>query len=291
MKRLVFALLLITGVACSQKKESTSKLFLSGEKLAQLTNNKLEEVSGLAASATNPGYLWTHNDSEREPSIYLIDEKLQIQLTCTLQGVGNRDWEDIAVGPCPDPNKNYVYVAEIGDNLAKYQYKFIYRFEEPVLRDDSSEISITQFDRIVFQLPDKRKDTEALMIDPKTKDLYIISKREQPVYLYSLPYPHSLSDTITAREVMSLPFTQIVAADISANGKEILMKSYKEVYYWSNSSGKKVPEVLSEKPVNVPYEEEPQGESIAWKLDGSGFYTISEKNPGKDSFLFFYKRK
>ena len=56
-----------------------------------------------------------------------------IKLTCTLAGVENRDWEDIAVGPGPDASKSYVYVADIGDNEGQYQYKYIYRFEEPVL--------------------------------------------------------------------------------------------------------------------------------------------------------------
>jgi hypothetical protein len=256
-------------LACSQKKADTEH-FLPGKKLAELTDKTLEEVSGLAASVNNPGYLWTHNDSEREPSIYLINEKLQVKLTCNLSGIGNRDWEDIAVGPGPDSTKTYVYIGEIGDNLAKYPYKFIYRFEEPVITADSTEITITQFDRIVFQLPDKRKDTEALMIDPKTKDLFIISKREHPVYLYSLTYPYSLTDTLIATQVMALPLTQIVAADISADGKEIVMKSYKEVYYWNNSSGKPL--------------------AGAWSRDGSGFYTLSEKNKDKASFLYFYRK-
>lgn len=290
MKKIVFALLFVTSLACSQKK-IISDSFSSGEKLAELTDTTLEEVSGLVASINNPGYLWAHNDSERDPHIFLINDSLQIKLTCIIDGVNNRDWEDIAIGPGPIPGKNYLYIGEIGDNLARHQYKFIYRFEEPVLAPGITEVKIKQIDKITFQLPDQRKDTEALMIDPNTKNLFIISKREDPVWLYQLTYPYSITDTLTATKVLSLPLPQIVAGDIAFDGKEILLKNYKRIYYWNNPTGKPIEEALKEDFLIVPYVEEPQGESIAWKLDGSGFYTISELNPGKKSFLFFYKRK
>ena len=142
-----------------------------------------------------------------------------------------------------------------------------------------------------FQLPDKKKDTEAVLLDPLTKDLYIISKREEPVHVYELKYPYSTKDTLTATEVAALPLTQIVAADFSNDGSSILMKNYEHIYYWNNRGGKSIAEWLKEKFKEIPYEMEPQGEAISWARDGSGFYTISEKNKGYDSFLYFYKRR
>lgn len=296
MKKLLLlaAALLVLVCACSQKKtksENVTTEFLPGQKLAELKDFKLWELSGLVTSISNPGMLWTHNDSGNGNQVFLVDDKLNVRLTCVLQGVENRDWEDIAVGPGPEENKNYVYVAEIGDNEARYKYKRIYRFEEPVASDTVHELKITQFDAITFSLPGKRKDTETLLLDPLTKDLYIISKREEPVYLYELKYPQSTTDTLTANEIMSLPFTQIVAGDISPDGRQILLKNYEHIYWWRNPSGKTIAEALSEKPAEVPYEIEPQGESITWSRDTSGFYTVSEKNPGKNSYLYFYKRK
>ncbi len=90
---------------------------------------------------------------------------------------------------------------------------------------------------------------------------------------------------------MSLPFTQIVAGDISDDGKQCIAQSYEFVYYWSNPSGKPLLELLKEKPEDVPYEEEPQDESITWAKDGSGFCTLSEQNITTDAYLYFYERK
>lgn len=293
MKQLLFIALTLITASCAKKKKfvDDNAPFSSGEALVELKNKKLSEISGIVSSINNPGYLWVHNDSGNDAEVFLVDPNLNIKAGLKLNGIKNRDWEDIAVGPGPVEGKNYIYVGEIGDNEARYQYKHILRFEEPVIDGSEKKITVDSVDKIAFQLPHKRKDTETLLIDPFTKDLYVISKREEPVYVYQLKYPYSTTDTLTATEIISLPFTQIVGGDFSADGKEILLKNYVNIYYWSNSSGKSIVEVLKEKPILLPYEEEPQGESITWARDGSGFYTLSEMNPTEKTFLYFYKRK
>ena len=290
MRRLVVLMMLIATVACSQKKgkDSDSSVFSEGKKLTEVTDKKLEEASGLAASSSNPGFLWTLNDSGNRAEVLLIDDKLNIRLTCTLHNIINRDWEDIAVGPGPEPGKNYIYVADIGDNMAIFPYKMIYRFEEPKFQEGTSQVTITKFDRVVFQL-DVKKDTESLLLDPKTKNLYVVSKREKPVYVYELKYPYSTTDTLTAEKIGSIPFGQIVAGDFSADGTEVLMKNYNNVLYWKLNN-EDLASALKRNPAIVPYEPEPQGESVTFARDGSGYYTISEKVKGEKSYLWFYPR-
>lgn len=284
-------IMLIALLSCHKKKPipSDSEVFAPAKPIAELNNKKLMEVSGLAASANNPGLLWAHNDSGNGPVVYLVDENIKIKLTCTIQGVKNRDWEDVTVGPGPVKGKNYLYIGDIGDNDARHPFKYIYWFEEPDLNNQRGEIKITAFNTIVFRLEDGKKDAEALMINPKTKNLYIVSKRETPVYLYELKYPFRAQDTLTAAKVTSLPLTQIVAASISADGKEILMKNYENIYYW-NGKGKSIENVLQEKPQILRYSEEPQGEAITFTRDGAGFYTLSEKLKSEKTFLNYYER-
>jgi hypothetical protein len=289
-KFFVLFLPVIVMIGCSDRPtlENPTDEFLPGQRLAELTSKKLDEISGIAASISNPGMMWAHNDSQNGTEVYLIDDKLNIIMTCKLMGIDNRDWEDITVGPGPVAGKSYVYVGEIGDNNAKYQFKRIYRFEEPEVQHAGEKVELKAFDTITFRLPSK-KDTETLLIDPLTRNLYVISKREEPVFVYEIAYPYSTSDTLLAREVASLPLTQIVGGDISPDGRKVLLKNYEYVYYWNNPSGKSFPDVLKEKPLDVPYEEEPQGESITWARDGSGFYTLSEQSRTKKAYLFFYR--
>ncbi len=280
-------------MACSAKNEKKNSAdFLAGEIVGELTLKELEEASGLVASQANPGYFWTVNDSENGADVFLVDQKMGIKLTCKLSGKTNRDWEDVAIGYDPQTKRNYIYVAEIGDNNAKYLNKMMYRFEEPI-KGDSSVLTINQeqIQQIVFQLPEGAKDTEAIMIDPLAHDIYIISKREMPVHVYRLAYPQSILDTLVAESVTTLPFTQVTAADFSLDGTELLIKNYDSIYYFSRDTIQTVAQMLTNRPKVLNYIPEPQGESIAWALDGSGYYTVSEKVVGQKSNLLFYKRK
>lgn len=290
IKKLFIVFFTLTSLGCSSQIASDSHAFQAGKRLSSLSDKKLEEASGLAASIVNPGLLWTHNDSGNPAEVFLIDKDLKIKVTLKLKGVENRDWEDICVGPGPEEGKSYLYVGDIGDNFAQYQLKYIYRFPEPKVHGEN-EITIENFDTLIIQLPSEPKDTEALMINPLSKDLYLISKREEPVHVYEIGYPYNVNETITARDIGTIATTKIVAGDFSSDGKEILLKNYENVFYWNNAAGKSIEEVFKTKPEIVEYTEEPQGEAITWSRDGSGFYTLSEKKKGEKSYLYFYSRK
>ena len=283
------ALMIPSMLACAQSGDNiVSDKFAKGRKLSQNVQTQLKEVSGIASSKVNEGLMWVQNDSGNEPAVYLINRDMEILLTCRLDGVENRDWEDIAVGPGPENGKSYVYVGDIGDNKSRHPVKFVYRFEEPVYKPGKAEIAISTIDKITFRLSDAMKDTESLLIDHKSKNLYVISKREEPVTVYEIQYPFNMSDTLIAKKIMTLPFGEIVSADVDPRTGDILMKNYDKVYYWRNANSESVASLLKRKPVEVEYEREVQGEAITWASDGSGFYTVSEQKKKQESWLYFY---
>jgi len=283
----LLAFLLLSG--CNPRKTlPASDLFSSGKNLGPL-DKRLQEASGLVASINNPSYLWTLNDSGNPAEVFLIGDHAKIRLVCKLANVNNRDWEDIAIGAGPEPGKNYVYVADIGDNSAQYDLKFIYRFPEPSL-SNARELVIRQFDTLTLQMPDGKRDAETLLIDPSTHDLFILSKRESAVHLYCARFPFDRG-TIVLDKISELPFSLIVAGSISANGEEVLLKDYSRIYYWKKSGNERLQDILTRKPIELPYDPEPQGEAITWARDESGFYTVSESSHGQQAQLKFYKRK
>lgn len=265
------------------------KIFAKARDLGQI-EQRLVEASGLVASFQNPGCLWAINDSDNPAEVFLIDSTAQTRMVCKLQGINNRDWEDIAIGPGPKQGKKYVYVAEIGDNNAKYDFKYLYRFEEPSVKN-GAEQTITNVETLVIKIPDGKRDTEALMIDPTTNDLYIVSKREEKVRVYLQKYPYP-KDTLKLSQVLELPFNWVTAGSISLDGREVLIKNYPTIYYWKRTNEKNLVELLAKTPKEIPYDPEPQGEAICFANDKSGFYTISETREGKPlAQLKFYKRK
>ncbi len=176
-------------------------------------------------------------------------------------------------------------------------------------------ISAAHIRTFALQYEDGPRDAEALFYDPQDELLYVITKRELQVGLYAVAIPRfSLSlnpapadlqsaladlrspqadplpapaDTLKLERKATLPFTYITAADISPSGDEILIKNLLSVFYWDRKAGESVVQALSRESVLQPYQAEPQGEAIAFSVDGRGYYTLSEQVLGLPVHLYF----
>ncbi|NJL13181.1 MAG: hypothetical protein HC913_09400 [Microscillaceae bacterium] len=138
-----------------------------------------------------------------------------------------------------------------------------------------------------FRLPDQVRDTETLMFDPLTQSLWLVSKREEKVRLYELP---DFEEDTEGKAIFhqELPITYANGGDISPDGREILIKNYANIYYWPRLPSQTIAEALQRPPLRLPYQEEPQGEAIAWDSQGKGFYTVSEETDGAEAEMLFY---
>jgi len=281
----LWSVVVLLALSCKAPDQTQVNLFTEGSALGINENVHLEEASGLAASDRHPGFLWAHNDSGHSPKLFLLDSACKTRATIRVQGIKNRDWEDIALGPGPG-STNLIYIGDIGDNYGQQKVKKIYCVEEPAI-DFDGELPVIF--ALTVKMSDRPRDTEALMVDPWSKNIYLITKREKKVHLYEIKFPFT-QDTLKAERLKSLPMHQVVAADISADGTEVLVKTYDRIFYWTRLSHESIPDALAKDPVELPYQREGMGESIAWARDGSGFYTLGENAKGKRAPLYFYKR-
>jgi len=277
--------------------------FKARKNLGQIESSTINEASGLVASRITEGVLWTHNDSGGEPEVYAISNEGYILASFRLNGIQhpasknaniiNRDWEDIAIGPGPKDETDYIYVGDIGDNSAIYGTYFIYRIEEPYVEvdQDSSHITSNTVETIAYKYEDGARDAETMFVDPNSGDIYIVSKREDSVGVYVLEYPHSTTEVLTAQKVATLPFTSAVGGDISPEGDEIIIKNYLQIFYWTVGEDESIASALKRTPAILPYTPEPQGEAVCFDPENLGYYTLSEEPlPTLQSSLFFYER-
>ena len=274
----------------------TTKLFDPIPVVNNLARTDLLEISGVAASRINPGILYIHDDSGNPNQVYLTDGTGADKGTLTLTQVGNRDWEDIAVGPGPVAGVSYVYVGDIGDNDSKYSSVFVYRFPEPDLTGKTMPYvaDINSVDIIELKYPDGPANAETLMVDPLTRDIYIASKQSNLSKIYVARYPQSTTSVTTMTPVVELYFNKATGGDISPDGTEILLRSNELIWYWKLPAGMSIPDGLMTQPEVAPYaNNEPQGEGIGFAADNSGYYTDTEIKgyPGKLATISFYKRK
>ena len=252
-----------------------------------ITDPGLVEISGLAASRTVPGVLWADNDSGDGPRVYALSPAGELLGTYDLAGAEAIDWEDIAVGPGPDPSLHYVYVGDIGQNGGLRDQVEVYRVPEPAAIEPSGSLTA---ERIALTYPDGPEDAESMFVDPVTGGLVIVTKQASGVSHVLLAEASQMVDgaTVAMQEIatitipvnpsgaLALPSTMATAADISPDGSTILVRTYQQVLAYPRPTGGSLADAFAAAPCNAPQVSEPQGEAIAFAADGSGYSTTSE---------------
>ncbi len=258
-------------------------VFGNGAVAGQLKGGDMREVSGMIASLAHPGHFWLHNDSGAEPELILIDSTGVEKGRVLVEGVRNRDWEDIS------RRGDTLLIAETGDNSANHDTIFVYAVLEPKAIATRSATALAVYP---MQFPDGPRDSESLMVDYATGDWYIISKREDNVRVYRYAAPQRAGSVATLERLpLELPFRMAVAADMSPDGREFVIKTYDSIYLWRRGEVETMLAALRRAPAKQPYTPERQGEAIAYTLSGSAYFTASEIEVDDPQLLIRYPRR
>jgi len=282
MKRILLVIFLISLVMD----------FCFAQKTVQVTDQLLNEISGIDASKIHRGLYYVHNDSGGKGEVYILNSKGKVVSILALAGTINRDWEDIAIGPDPASGVSHIYIGEIGDNDARYEQIYLYRIKEPKLKffrpkkPQTIVVNAVESFRIAFE--DGPHDCETLMIDPANGDVYLVSKREAKVGVYHIKAPLKTGSLNVAKRILSLDFTLAVGGDISPQRNKIIIKTYNIIYQWQIKPGQSIAEALSQTPEILPYKVEPQGEAVCYSANGKSYLTISERKSKNPLYLFIY---
>lgn len=257
----------------------------------------LSEASGLAYSVKNQNMIWSHNDSGHPNIIYLIDAQTgEIMTRYTLIGTANHDWEDMEIAIDFQTQEPYIYIGEIGDNNENRPNYKVYRFKEPVYspEDYGKNIQLIPegFSRIDMMYPDGSHDAESLLVDPKTNDIYVVTKRDVLSTLYVIPFPYKTDGNLNMMyKVGTFSFREASAGTVSLDGTKIIIKNRQDIFYWEHDPEKYIWETLSQTPVRAPYIGEPQGEAVAFDTENN-YFTLSEAlNSNTQPILYKYLYK
>lgn len=265
----------------------------------RIESKELVEISGLAASRTHPGVLYGHNDSGDSPRFFALDDHGNTLAEFMLPLESVSDVEDIAVGPGPGEG-SYVYLGDIGNNFARIAFGLgrkglrVYRLPEPALPSErGAKVALSSVEVLRFKYPDHPHDAEALFIDPKSGDLYVVSKEENGRSgVYRAKAPLSSAEQHQLELVATLEFGRgllpghpmVTAADLAEDGERLLIRTYSHVFEWRRRPEHTIAQALKELPRIVPVPREPQGEAVAFSSQPNGYFTVSE---GDRSPLYF----
>jgi hypothetical protein len=263
-----------------------------GRKTGTIQSPEITEASGMVASRRHPDVLWLHNDSGGKPILYALNPQGKCLGRFHVTQARARDWEDIALGPGPDPEQDYLYIGDIGDNRAQRDSITVYRVPEPAVAQSVPLIlgrtAPAQAIRLAF--PGKARDAETLLVDPLNGDIYIITKREfffLASGVYRAEYPQSVAHISTMKRVAVLPLGLAVAGDISPDGQWIIVRSMHNATLLQRPAHGPLAQAFKGKMFPLPLAQERQGEAICFDARGQGYYTTSEQ---RNAPIYYFPR-
>lgn len=230
-----------------------------------------DELSGLVLSPARRGVLWGVNDSGDRARVLALTPSGRLLADVAVTGAQNVDWEDIAAA------RGALYIGDIGDNLAARANVTVYRVPEP--RPGAG--ATAPAGRAVLRYPDGAQDAEALLVDPSTGDLVIVTKAYGGTAGVYAAESSAVGATTTLRRTGTVslgPAEAVTAGDVSRDGRTVILRSYGQAFVFSRRRGEPVAAALRRRPcvAGAGLLGEGQGESIALEPGGQAFYTGPE---------------
>lgn len=281
--------LLLIALTCGAIEPSSALAYcvnyLQPTTLGTVVDDRVNEASGLAASARYPGVLWTHNDSGDGPVLYALRLDGSLIGRWSVQGANAVDWEDIAMGPCDDGQRRCLYIGDIGNNSKDRTDLTLYKVEEPEL-DPTATLEELQQTKPAIALPfrypfeaDDIPDAETLLVSPAGA-VYILTK-ENKGRLLRLPSPQTPDQQASLELIAQTELSTLTGGDISPRGESVVVRNYLRVYefFWNENT----PSTAFGSPLHVFSISQPQGESITYvatpqdESGEPGLVTLSEK--------------
>ena len=259
----------------------------------KIKHEDINEASGLIATEN---WIWIHNDSGDSPTLYAIDRSGNRRATSRIEGAFARDWEDMT--DFSENGTDYFLIGDIGDNKERLPEVTFYVIERPS-SDTPSPLLYTftaTYDTI------GSKDAEAIMVDPITKELLLITKGRDGVFHFlqgKFPLPSEYpadqiiddpkfnANKIVLSEIHQESFATpplnrqdqsrfITSATLHPNGNQLVIRNYLTARIYTKTAEQSWVDSLKNTPCRLPLPLQQQGETLDFSPDGTSLWTTSE---------------
>ncbi|WP_229054896.1 esterase-like activity of phytase family protein [Aeromicrobium sp. Leaf350] len=211
---LLIALLVVVVVATVTGRADAAT---GGSVACTLTDDRIDEQSGLAVSATHPDTAYLVNDSGSDAEVYAVD-------LATCEVVGVTEIEDV---PWRDPEAlaldgdGTLWIADTGDNDAVRDDARLYSLPEPGREDDSVRPDVHP---VAFETG--REDVEALLVDPTSSAKWVVTKGWTGGELLAMPDALPTDEVSTATSTgVTMPIL-VTDASMTPDGHYAVVRTY-----------------------------------------------------------------
>ena len=251
-------------------------------------DQQIDESSGLAPSRVFPGRFWTHNDNGGSASLFLIDDQGAVLAKVKLKDVPFVDWE--AMSSFEIDGRNYLLLADVGDNLHRRETVKLYLFEEPsfkLKKKKKKQAAIRPLVVTEFAYADGARDCEAVAVDADGRHVWLISKINPARFessdpaIYRMPLRLTSEEPVGRAEKMGrYSDSMVTGMSFSPDNRLALVRTYWSIRLFVRGAGEDWQTVLagkSDQQIDSPIQR--QGESISFDLQAKRVWLTSE-GPG-----------
>lgn len=276
-------------VACNRAKRSTGDedTWIAAQ-VAEIRavpirqGRRLREMSAAAMSRKQPGVVFTITDSGNDARLYAVDTTGVMRGEWRVARARNIDWEAVAIGPCGAPERDCIYIGDVGDNNEKLPEHTIYRVAEPSVSGAHDSVVA---ESLSFRYASGGYDVEAMYVAPNG-DTFLITKRPhrqrgsglRPAYVFLLPADAwARKSAAIAQLVDSLPIVPgsgllrlITDASLSPDRHHLAVRTYPEAFiFLTDSITGRIDHDTPPAVCDLVGLGEGQGEGVAW-TDANG---------------------
>ena len=201
----------------------------AGEKVVTVQDPRVSESSGLVASPTHDGLVWTVNDSGHTASVFGVSLRSgRTVAVLRLRDTDARDWESMAAGRLAD-GRGVLWIGDTGDNSGTRESIVLRLVREPEqLPDDGRAVDVTPVSLRV-RYPDGPHDVEALVLTQDGR-LLLVTKELFAGTIYQVPPEAvrsalagtSVTTPVTARDVGGVKQSLVTDGTTLPDGRVVL---------------------------------------------------------------------
>ncbi|RAJ15133.1 hypothetical protein [Olleya aquimaris] len=238
-------------------------------------DSDLDEASA-AQMVKGSNLIWTIEDAGNKNNVYGMDIKGNIVKDIDIDNVKNDDWEDLT-----SDKEGNLYIGDFGNNSRKRKIFYIYKIE-----DIANLHNKTNAKTITFILPKdvKSEDFEAFFLWNNT--FYIFSKEDDKTMVIKVPNQIGThTATFLTEYELKGKDTRVTSADISPNGKTIVLLNHDKVWTLTNFKSDRF---FEGDVTSIDLEHDSQKEGICFKNNST--VIITDEDSGKeDNNIYTFK--
>ena len=218
----------VEATSTESSSEMGATQAIEAERAFLIQDRRVESANALVQSTRRNRLYYTHNGRAQSTRLIVINDRGKTRGVMNVSQARNVSWQDVDAGP-----RHSLFIGDVGDADETRRRIVVYRVTEP-RRPARNTTRAAQ--RYAFSYPDGRHDASAIMVNPKTGRVFVVTNDDEVGAIYRAPARLSTSTRNRLVRVASAP-AGVTGASFVPGGSSYVLGTASEVYRYDEFGG------------------------------------------------------